>query len=97
MTCVYLAAHTDDRQPATVTPATPDTPPPHLSHRWRLAIITAADLTSRCVLLVPSFVLMPPHTWPTRCWSRYAISASTSPLLNALMLGLLDQVFKVRL
>ncbi len=47
------------------------------------------------MLLVPSFLLLPPHTWATHSWSRYAISASTSPLLNALMLGLLDQAFKV--
>ncbi len=61
-----------------------------------MVIVAATSLCARGLLMVPSFLLLPPHTWPTHSWSRYAISASTSPLLNALMLGLLDQAFKVR-
>lgn len=64
-------------------------------NRWRLAFITTAELALRCLLLVPSFLLVPPHTWPHTTWARYAVSASTAPLLHAFMLSLLDQAIKV--
>lgn len=67
-----------------------------LSHRARVPAIVAALLIARSVLLVPSFLLTPPRVWPLHCWSRYVVSASSSPVLNTLILGLYDQILKVR-
>ncbi len=64
--------------------------------RCRVVFIAAHRLAHRSLLVVPSFLLLPPHTWVTHTWSRYVISTSTSPLFMGLALGLWDQaVFKV--
>lgn len=57
--------------------------------------VVCVTLLPRSLLLVPSFLLLPPHTWSTHCWARYVVSASSSPLVNAFLLGLYDQVLKV--
>ncbi len=63
--------------------------------RWRLTYIVAVKLGLRGLLVVPSFLLLQPHTWPTHYWSHYVVSASTSPLPHTIMLSLLDQAVKV--
>lgn len=64
--------------------------------RYRVLYILAHRLAHRSLLVVPSFMLLPPHTWVTHTWSRYVVGASTSPLVMGLALGLWDQaVFKL--
>ncbi len=64
--------------------------------RHRLAVVLTSTLLARCVLILSTFLLLPPRAWPTHTWAGYVISASTSPLVNALALSVYDQLVKVR-
>lgn len=66
-------------------------PPPR--HRFHVALATV--LLARCVLILSTFLLLPPHAWASHAWAGYVISASTSPLVNALALSVYDQLVKV--
>ncbi len=58
--------------------------------------LSTATVLGRCVLLVCTFLLLPPATWPTHAWAGYVVSASSRPLANALALSVYDQFAKVR-
>lgn len=61
-----------------------------------MATGVAVHLTNRSLMLVASFLLMPPHTWPLHTWGRFVVSSCTQPLAMGLALSLWDQVmFKV--
>ncbi len=63
--------------------------------RHRFAYVCAAAVLSRCVLLLCTFLLLPPAAWPTHTWAGYVVSASSRPLANALALSVYDQLVKV--
>lgn len=61
-----------------------------------MATGVTVHLTNRSLMLVASFLLLPPHTWPLHTWGRVVVSSCTQPLAMELALSLWDQVmFKV--
>ncbi len=58
--------------------------------------MTTTVVLVRCVLLLCTFLLLPPAAWPTHTWAGYVVSASSRPLANALALSVYDQFAKVR-
>ncbi len=60
--------------------------------RWRVTVICAWTLMLRGLSTIPSFMLLPPHTWTAHNWAPHMVSSATNPLMLTVLTALYRQM-----